>query len=135
MSNSHAAHSQKIQHSGGIADRLYTLVVAVISIAAFIMVAYPLYFIIIASVSNSTMVNQGQVILWPKDINLYGYEQIFKDSRIWQGYKNTIIYTVLGTLLNLLVTLPAAYALSQRKFRARRFIMPLFVITMYFGGG
>ncbi|MEK4853755.1 carbohydrate ABC transporter permease [Paenibacillus sp. FSL H7-0756] len=135
MSNSQAAHSQKIQHSGGIADRLYTLVVAVISIAAFIMVAYPLYFIIIASVSNSTMVNQGQVILWPKDINLYGYEQIFKDTRIWQGYKNTIIYTVLGTLLNLLVTLPAAYALSQRKFRARRFIMPLFVITMYFGGG
>ncbi|MEK4324315.1 carbohydrate ABC transporter permease [Paenibacillus sp. FSL R7-0312] len=118
-----------------MADRLYTLIVVLVSIAAFLMVAYPLYFIIIASVSNSTMVSQGKVILWPKDINFYGYEQIFKDTRIWQGYFNTIVYTVLGTILNLLVTLPAAYALAHRKFKARRVIMPLFVFTMYFGGG
>lgn len=69
MSSKQASHSQSLNYSGGIADRLYTLMVAVIGIAAFIMVAYPLYFIIIASVSNSTMVNQGQVILWPKAVN------------------------------------------------------------------
>lgn len=135
MSSRQASHSQHTVYSGGMADRLYTLIVVLVSIAAFLMVAYPLYFIIIASVSNSTMVSQGKVILWPKDINFYGYEQIFKDTRIWQGYFNTIVYTVLGTILNLLVTLPAAYALAHRKFKARRVIMPLFVFTMYFGGG
>lgn len=135
MSRRQASHSQHTVYSGGMADRLYTLIVVLVSIAAFLMVAYPLYFIIIASVSNSTMVSQGKVILWPKDINFYGYEQIFKDTRIWQGYFNTIVYTVLGTILNLLVTLPAAYALAHRKFKARRVIMPLFVFTMYFGGG
>lgn len=135
MSNIKGSASQQIVNSGGLADRLYTAVVVVVSIVAFLVVAYPLYFIIIASISNSTMVNQGQVILWPKDINFYGYEQIFKDNRIWQGYLNTVIYTVLGTLLNLIITLPSAYALSQKKFKARKIIMPLFVFTMYFGGG
>lgn len=128
-------NSQSIARSSSLADRLYTAVVVVISIFSFIIVAYPLYFIIIASFSNSMLVSQGEVILWPKGINFYGYEQIFRDGRIWQGYLNTIIYTVLGTLLNLAITMPAAYALSQRGFIARKVIMPLFVFTMYFGGG
>ncbi|MRN53733.1 carbohydrate ABC transporter permease [Paenibacillus sp. 19GGS1-52] len=135
MTRNKVETSHAIVSSGSLADRLYTAVVVVVSIVAFIVVAYPLYFIVIASFSNSTMVNQGQVILWPKDINFYGYEQIFKDTRIWQGYLNTVIYTVLGTLLNLIVTLPCAYALAHKKFKARRIIMPLFVFTMYFGGG
>ncbi|WP_068786342.1 carbohydrate ABC transporter permease [Paenibacillus phocaensis] len=135
MSARNAQGPQSLVHSGGIADRLYTVVVAVVSICAMIIVAYPLYFIVIASFSSSTLVNQGDVVLWPKGINFYGYEQIFNDGRIWQGYLNTIIYTVFGTLLNLAVTLPAAYALSQRGFVARKVIMPLFVFTMYFGGG
>ncbi|MFD1176681.1 carbohydrate ABC transporter permease [Paenibacillus puldeungensis] len=135
MSRWNLQNSHSIAHSSGLADRLYTAVVIVVSIFAFIIVAYPIYFIIIASFSNSTLVSQGKVILWPKGINFYGYEQIFNDGRIWQGYLNTIIYTVLGTLLNLAVTLPAAYALSQRGFIARKVIMPLFVFTMYFGGG
>lgn len=124
-----------LDSGGGIADRLYRLVVIVISIFTFVVIAYPLYFIIIASFSNSTMVNQGDVIFFPKGINFYGYEKIFVDSRIWQGYLNTIIYTVFGTLLNLVVTIPAAYSLSRREFRARKIIMPLFVFTMYFSGG
>lgn len=135
MSRWNLQNSHSIAHSSGLADRLYTAVVIVVSIFAFIIVAYPIYFIIIASISNSTLVSQGKVILWPKEINFYGYEQIFNDGRIWQGYLNTIIYTVLGTLLNLAVTLPAAYALSQRGFIARKVIMPLFIFTMYFGGG
>ena len=81
------------------------------------------------------MVNQGLVSLLPKDINFYGYRKILERTDLWVGYKNTIIYTVCGTLLNLAVTLPAAYVLAQSRFRARRVVMPLFVITMYFGGG
>ena len=59
------------------------------------------------------MVNQGKVILWPVDIRFYGYQQILEDSRIWTGYLNTLIYVVVGTILNLMVTIPAAYALSR----------------------
>lgn len=117
------------------ADRAYTLVVGLLGILAFVVVAYPLYFIVIASFSDSNMVNQGQVVLWPRQASLYGYQQIFKDSRIWTGYQNTIFYTLAGTLVNMAVTLPAAYVLSRKEFKPRRFIMLLFVFTMYFGGG
>lgn len=118
-----------------LSDRVYDICVMVFAIAALLLVLYPMYFIVIASFSSSTLVNQGQVILIPKGINFYGYQKILERSEIWRGYRNTIFYTVGGTLLNLAVTLPAAYVLAQSKFRARRFIMTLFVITMYFGGG
>ena len=117
------------------ADRSYTAVVGLLGILSFVIVAYPLYFIIIASFSDSTLVNQGQVVFWPRKASLYGYQQIFKDSRIWTGYQNTIFYTLAGTLVNMAVTLPAAYVLSRKEFKPRRFIMLLFVFTMYFGGG
>ena len=116
-------------------DRGYNICVIVVAMIALLLVLYPMYFIVIASFSSSTLVNQGQVILLPKGINFYGYQKILERSEIWWGYGNTIFYTVGGTLLNLAITLPAAYVLAQSKFRARRFIMTLFVITMYFGGG
>mgnify|MGYP001007022263 CR=1 FL=1 len=116
-------------------EKAFSALIVVICIFSFIVVAYPLYFIVIASISNSNLVNQGQVILLPKGINFYGYKQIFQDMRIWKGYANTILYTTAGTLLNLAVTLPAAYALSREKFKSRKFIMPFFVFTMFFNGG
>ena len=117
------------------ADRIYYALVAFLSTIAFIMVAYPLYFIIIASFSDSTLVNQGQVLFIPKGISFYGYQQIFQNEQIWNGYKNTIFYTVAGTALNLAVTLPAAYVLSRKQFQLRKPVMFLFVFTMYFSGG
>jgi putative aldouronate transport system permease protein len=80
-------------------------------------------------------VNQGKVLLGPKGINFYGYSQIFKNTGIWLGYRNTIVYSLGGTALNLAVTLPAAYALSKKAFSARKLIMKLFIFTMYFNGG
>lgn len=118
-----------------LSDRIYYICVTLVAVAALLIVLYPMYFIVIASFSNSNLVNQGLVILLPKDINFYGYRKILEKSEIWLGYKNTILYTAGGTMLNLAVTLPAAYVLAQNRFRARRFIMTLFVITMYFGGG
>lgn len=106
-----------------------------LSALIFLIIAYPLYFIIIASVSDSTLVSTGKVLFVPKGISLFGYHEIFKDSRIWVGYRNTIVYTLLGTLVNLLFTLPAAYVLSRKEFLARRFIMLVFVITLFFNGG
>jgi len=116
-------------------DVLFDAFIAAACIIVFLIVAYPLYFVVIASVSDSTMVSTGKVWLWPKGFSLYGYNEIFDDTRIWRGYRNTILYTTLGTFVNLLFTLPAAYALSRREFRARRFLMFVFVVTMFFSGG
>jgi putative aldouronate transport system permease protein len=125
----------RVRDLAGTSDYIFKFVVILISLSAFLIVAYPLYFIIIASFSNSNMVNLGKVIFLPKDINFYGYKQVFADSRVWTGYRNTVFYTCAGTLLNLLVTLPAAYSLSCKTFRPRKIIMPLFVFTMFFSGG
>ena len=116
-------------------DLSFRIVVTVIMVSAFLFVLYPIYFVVIASFSDSTLVNQGQVILYPKGVSLYGYSQIFKKPEIWVGYKNTIIYSFFGTIFNLTVTLPAAYVLSRKDFAARGIVMKLFVITMYFNGG
>ncbi|WOC31382.1 MULTISPECIES: carbohydrate ABC transporter permease [Caproicibacterium] len=116
-------------------DAAFQIVVVAVAVLSFIMVVYPMYFIVIASFSDSTLVNQGQVILLPKGVSLYGYQHIFDNAQIWTGYKNTIFYSVVGTALNMAVTLPAAYVLSRKAFRPRRIIMALFVFTMYFNGG
>lgn len=107
------------------------ILVAVIILA----VTYPIWFLIIASFSNPRAVATGDVTLLPKGVGFGGYELILSDARIWIGYRNTIFYAVVCTAINLLVTLPAAFALSRREFRPRRIIMFLFTFTMFFGGG
>jgi putative aldouronate transport system permease protein len=114
---------------------LFDALVALLCALAFLIVAYPLYFIVIASVSDSSMVSKGLVVLFPKGFSTFGYQEIFKDMRIWTGYRNTFLYTFAGTALNLALTMPAAYVLSRREFRARGFLMMFFVITMFFNGG
>lgn len=96
---------------------------------------YPIYFVVIASVSDPTMVSTGQIWLVPRNFSWFGYDQIFADSRIWNGYRNTLLYAIVGTALNLLVTMPAAFALSRREFRPRRVLMFFFAFTMFFNGG
>lgn len=118
-----------------MSDRIFNAAVLILSIVVFIIIVYPLWFVIIASVSNSNLVNQGKVIFWPKDINFYGFQQILQDTRIWKGYLNTIFYVVVGTALNMAVTMPAAYALSRPDFKGRGKIMFYFVFTMFFSGG
>ncbi|MGN0761904.1 MAG: carbohydrate ABC transporter permease [Aristaeellaceae bacterium] len=118
-----------------LSDRIFHALVIIISVLVAIIILYPLWFVIIASISNSDLVNQGKVTFWPVDIRFYGFQQIFQDSRIWIGYRNTIFYVVVGTLLNIIVTMPAAYALSRPDFKARNAVMLYFVFTMYFSGG
>lgn len=124
----------KIKHKK-LSDTIFDFFVYGVCAFSFLIVAYPLYFVIIASVSDSTLVSTGQVLLFPKGFSLFGYQEIFQDSRIWVGYKNTMIYALGGTLVNLILTLPAAYVLSRYEFRARRFLMFFFVFTMFFNGG
>ncbi|MCI5650415.1 MAG: carbohydrate ABC transporter permease [Fusicatenibacter sp.] len=116
-------------------DKIFGAAIIILSILIFIIILYPLWFVVIASISNSDLVNRGAVTFLPKDIRFYGYQQILQDSRIWIGYANTILYVVVGTLLNMAVTMPAAYALSRKKFKARNVVMFYFVFTMFFNGG
>jgi putative aldouronate transport system permease protein len=102
---------------------------------AFLVVFYPLVYMVSASISNPKLVGSGEMWLWPMDITFDGYKRVFENSNIWVGYGNTILYTVVGTAINLAVTLPAAYALSRKDFLGRNFFMGLFMVTMFFGGG
>jgi len=126
--------NNRIRESSGF-DRVFHLIIILLSVLVMIVIIYPLWFVIIASISNSNLVNQGLVTIWPKDIRFYGYQEILNDTRIWIGYRNTIFYVVVGTVLNLAVTMPAAYALSRPDFKARNKVMLYFVFTMYFSGG
>lgn len=118
-------------HNDKTFDRLVTILVVLILISIF----YPLYFVVIASISNPDLVSAGKVWFWPRGISFEGYEFILKDVRILRGYFNTIIYTGGGTLLALMLTIPAGYALSRKDLKGSKLIMLFFVFTMYFGGG
>ncbi|MBE5064599.1 carbohydrate ABC transporter permease [Bifidobacterium saeculare] len=118
-----------------VSDWIVDIVIALLVIAIVAVVVYPLWFIIVASFSDQTLVSNGEVTIWPKGFNVAGYERVFQDTRIWTGYRNTILYTVVGTALNLVVTLPAAFALARIEFKPRRVILFLFTFTMYFAGG
>lgn len=135
MANMKMKSSDMTMKSSSTADKIFGAAVVILSILIFVIIVYPLWFVVIASISNSNLVNQGLVTFWPKDIRFYGFQQVFQDKRIWTGYMNTIIYVVVGTILNMVVTMPAAYALSRRDFKQRNGIMLYFVFTMYFSGG
>ena len=100
-----------------------------------LIVLYPLILIVVSSFSDPNQVSMGNVWLWPKGLNVEGYRRVFLDPDIMLGYRNTLFYTVAGTLVNLLVTLPAAYALSRRDLVGRNALMFFMAFTMYFFGG
>ena len=116
-------------------DLVFDIVVVFLLVVILLIVAYPLYFILIASVSSPDYVNTGRVMFYPKGIGFEGYERIMRTSRIWIGYRNTILYTVFGTALSVMITLMAAYAFSRKDLIGRKPLMLLYIFTMYFGGG
>ena len=100
-----------------------------------LIVLYPLLFVISASISNPAEVLSGNMWLWPVDITGYGYERVFKNPDILTGYMNTILYTTVGTTVNLIMTILAAYPLARAELPGRNVMMALIVFTMFFGGG
>lgn len=116
-------------------DKIFDSVNVAVMIFLLIIFVWPLWFVVIASVSNPNEVWNGNVLLVPKDFTLMAYEELMKYKMIWTGYRNTIFYTVVGTFVNLVMTICAAYPLSRKDFMPRNFFMFLFMLTMYFGGG
>ena len=116
-------------------DKIFYIVNAFIMILLAIIVIYPMYFILIASISDPDAIFNGEVYLLPVNITFKGYERLFSDRLFWIGYRNTIIYVVVGTTLNILMTIPTGWALSRKELPGRKYIMCFFIITLFFGGG
>jgi putative aldouronate transport system permease protein len=116
-------------------DKIFDITNKVFVTLLILVILYPLIYIISASISDPNVVNSGKMWLWPLEITFEGYERVFQNKEIWIGYRNTVFYTLVGTFINLLVTLPCAYALSRRDIKGRNVIMFLIVFTMFFNGG
>jgi len=116
-------------------DRIFDALLLVILTLACLSVLYPLYFVVIASFSNPDGIYMGKVWLLPWKPTLLGYRKIFANEDIWLGYRNSLIYLVSGTLVSLAATLTAAYALSWKRLRGRKFFNLIIIFTMYFNGG
>lgn len=125
--------SNKIKALGN--DRITDAVInIVLAIVAFVCL-YPLWFVLIASFSDPSSIIRGEVFLWPVNMTTAAYEGLLERPEIWLGYRNTIFYTVTGTIWTLICTVPTAYALSRPRLPGRKFINLIFLISMYFSGG
>jgi len=118
-----------------LGDRIYLGLVYAFIIAVLIVTLYPLIWIVSASISDPQYVNSGRMWLYPMGITLEGFRLILGNDFIWIGYRNTIIYTLLGTAINLIVTIPVAYALSRPEFFGKNLFMTFLIIPMFIGGG
>lgn len=115
-------------------DRVFNAFNLVFWILVLFIVLYPLWLILIASVSDPDAVLQARVLLWPVDFSLMGYEAVFQYSELWGSYANSVFYTVVGSALSVMVSLAAAYALS-RSFARKKIVNLAITFTMFFSGG
>ena len=123
----------RVRESRG--DRVYYAIVYFVLLLLALLVVYPLYFVVIASFSSADALFAGKVYLFPVDIDFTGYIRCFERTDIWIGYGNTIWYTLAYTILSVVFTVTAAWALSRKTLPFRKFFMIFFTITMFFGGG
>ena len=119
----------------GFSDKTSDIVLVVLCTIIMLIVAYPLYYVLIASVSDPYDVYAGKTFLFPSQFTLDGYRAVFADERIFTGYINSIKYTVIGTIFSVVMVYITAYPLSCKSLPGRKWISIFFIITMYFGGG
>ena len=124
-----------LQKNACASDWVFSTFVCIFLVAIVIIVAYPLYFVIVASFSEPKDVAMGRTLLAPVGIYMDGYNEIFEHKRIWVAYGNTIFYTIAGTMLHLLLVIPIAYTLSRKKLMLNGAISIYLLITMFFSGG
>lgn len=116
-------------------DKLFNIINDVLLFLGFLIVLYPLIYILSSSFSSPKAVATGKVLLWPVDFSLRGFEAVFEHKAIVTGFANTILYTLVGTAFNIFMTVLAAYPLSRKTMPGRRIILFLFTFTMIFNGG
>lgn len=117
------------------ADMVYIVITEVILWFMLVIILIPLVYIVSSSFSSPEAVGNGWVYLWPVDFSLKGYAAVFTTEKVWIGFRNSIFYTVLGTFINIVVTMLAAYPLSRRDLKGRGVVTVIFTFTMLFSGG
>lgn len=123
------------KRKSSIDNKVFDAAVVVFLVAFGFAALYPLWFVVVASVSDATRVNAGDVWLYPLEFHLEGYLEVFRNPWIWVGYRNSLVYTTLGTVLNVLITVMLAYPLSRRDLYGRKALNWYVAIPMWFGGG
>lgn len=121
--------------SNSPSDKAFDIVNIFIMVVLLFIFVWPLWFVIISSFSNPFDVWKGNVLLWPSGFTLKGYTEMFRYEPIWIGYRNNIFYTVVGTLINMVMTVLCAYPLSRKDWLPRKFWLKYCLITMYISGG
>ena len=116
-------------------DLIFDCVMYGLAAVLIIVALYPMYFIVIASISDPNLVARGDILLLPRGITLAGYRHLFSMGNLWTGYGNTILYTLAGTMIMLGVNIPVAYVLSRKDLVGRRLFTLFFIFPMFFGGG
>ena len=129
------ARSGSARKPGGLSDNVSDIILLVVCAAVMLIVAYPLYYILVASFSDPYDVYAGKTFLLPSQFTLKGYQAVFADSALFSGFLNSIKYTIIGTIYSVVMIYLVAYPLSVRDLPGRKYISLFFVITMYFGGG
>ena len=127
--------SRKRGKLGGLSDKASDIVLVTLCVIMLLIVAYPLYYILVASFSNPYDVYAGKTFLLPSGFTFDGYKAVFADANILSGYANSILYTVLGTIFSVAMIYMVAYPLSVFELPGRKLLSIFFLITMYFGGG
>ena len=122
-------------HNMSIGDKAFDIGIYLISGLIALICLYPLYLVLINSFSDPFAVARGEVFLLPKGFSFDAYIEAFKNGDIMRGYANSLFYLVFGVSINMILTIPAAYALSKQHMKGRNFIMLMIVFTMYFSGG
>ena len=135
MSDKMKAKKPSIAIKDTTGDKVFHTITYILLGMLALIILYPVYFIVIASISDPDAVLAGKVGLLPVGINIDGYMKILERTDVWQGYLNTIIYTLATVVLSLLVTIPAGWALSRETLPGKKFWMVYFIIPMFFGGG
>ena len=133
MSKAKAVSTNKVKKSRE--DWIFDIILYTIGVLLIIITLYPMYFIIIASFSDPAAVSNGQIMFLPKGVNFKGYKQLASYAKLWTGYRNTIAYVIMGTLVTLVVNIPASYALSRKHLYGKRFFTAFYLIPMFFTGG
>ena len=129
----HAAKGQKIRRT--TEDRVFSLCVYTLGTLFMLLAAYPILYVLAASFSDPELIVSGKVFLLPKGLQLRAYEAVFKSEDVLIGYRNTILYSVTGTLINVVLTTVGAYALSRPDLSGRNVLTFLISFTMFFSGG
>ncbi len=118
-----------------MSDKTSDIILVVLTTLIMLIIAYPLYYVIVASVSDPYDVYAGKTFLLPSKFTLEGYKAVFQNSDLLRGFLNSVKYTVIGTIYSVVVVYLTAYPLSKRNLPGRNIISIFFIITMYFGGG